>query len=113
MPLLFSYGTLQQREVQQSTHGRFLAGSRDVLSGFRLEPLVISDPDVVRLSGKAVHMIARHSGNPDDRVAGLCFRLNDEELAATDRYEVDAYARTEVELESGNRAFVYIGPPIE
>ena len=31
---------------------------------------------------------------------------------AIDRYEVDAYARVEVELASGLRAFVYAGPPL-
>ena len=112
MPSLFSYGTLQQREVQQATYGRLLTGTRDVLVGHRLEPLVISDPEVVRLSGKAVHAIARPSGNPADRIAGVCFHLTDEELAATDAYEVDAYGRAETVLESGTKAFVYVGAPI-
>ena len=112
MPLLFSYGTLQQREVQQATYGRLLTGTRDVLVGHRLEPLAISDPEVVRLSGKAVHAIARPSGNPADRIAGVCFHLTDEELAATDAYEVDAYGRAETVLESGIKAFVYVGAPI-
>ena len=34
------------------------------------------------------------------------------ELAATDAYEVDAYARVEVTLDSGTRAFVYVGPSL-
>jgi hypothetical protein len=34
--------------------------------------------------------------------------LTEEELRATDDYETDAYARTEVALESGRRAFVYV-----
>lgn len=108
MPLLFSYGTLQQREVQQATYGRQLVGTRDVLSGYRLEPLVIEDAQVVRLSGKPVHMIARPSGNSADHIAGTCFHLTDDELAATDRYEVDAYQRAEVVLNSGTAAFVYV-----
>ena len=111
MPLLFSYGTLQQREVQQSTYGRLLTGTRDALIGYALEPLAITDPEVVRLSGKAVHMIARFTGNRADRIAGLCFHLTDDELAATDRYEVDAYGRVEADLESGLRAFVYVASP--
>ena len=112
MPALFSYGTLQQREVQQATYGRLLTGTRDVLIGHRLEPVVICDPEVVRLSGKAVHTIARLSGDPADRIVGVCFHLTDEELAATDAYEVDAYGRAETVLESGIKAFVYVGPPI-
>ena len=109
MPLLFSYGTLQQREVQQATYGRALMGTRDTLIGYRLEPLVIGDPDVVRLSGKAVHMIARYTGKQADQIAGTCFYLTDEELAATDGYEVRDYVRSEVELESGQRGFAYVG----
>ena len=108
MPLLFSYGTLKQPEVQRANYGRLLHGAPDALVGYRLEPLTISDPDVVRVSGKAVHTIARPSGNPEDRIDGVRFELTEAELAATDRYEVDAYARAEIVLESGVRAFVYV-----
>jgi len=34
MPLLFSYGTLQDEPVQRATFGRKLEGSADGLSGF-------------------------------------------------------------------------------
>jgi hypothetical protein len=34
MPLLFSYGTLQEEKVQLSTFGRRLGGQRDELLGF-------------------------------------------------------------------------------
>jgi gamma-glutamylcyclotransferase (GGCT)/AIG2-like uncharacterized protein YtfP len=107
---LFAYGTLRQHEVQMATYGRLLEGTADVLGGYRLEPLAISDPEVVRLSGKAVHRIARQTGDPADRIPGVVFMLTEEELAATDRYEVDVYARVEVRLESGTRALVYVGP---
>jgi gamma-glutamylcyclotransferase (GGCT)/AIG2-like uncharacterized protein YtfP len=109
---LFAYGTLQQREVQLATYGRPLDGTPDVLAGYRLEPLTITDPEVVRLSGKAVHSIARESGDSGDRIAGAVFALTEAELEATDQYEVDVYARVEVTLESGSRAFVYVGPPL-
>ncbi len=109
---LFAYGTLQQREVQLATYGRILDGAPDVLAGYRLEPLAITDPEVVRLSGKAVHHIARQSGDPAERIAGVVLMLTEAELAATDRYEVDAYARVEVTLGSGARAFVYVGPSL-
>lgn len=109
---LFAYGTLRQREVQLATCGRLLEGTADALAGYRLEPLAISDPQVVRLSGKAVHHIARATGDPADRIPGVTFRLTPAELAAIDAYEVDAYARVEAGLESGARAFVYIGPSL-
>lgn len=107
---LFGYGTLRRREVQLATYGRLLTGTADMLCGYRLEALTITDPEVVRLSGQAVHSIACHSGKPTDRIPGLVFLLSQDELAATDRYEVDVYARVEVTLSSGTRAFVYIGP---
>ena len=109
---LFAYGTLRQREVQMETYHRLLEGTPDMLGGFRLEPLAISDPEVVRLSGKAVHNIARQTDDPADRIPGVVFLLTEDELAATDRYEVDVYARVEVRLESGARAFVYVGPSL-
>jgi gamma-glutamylcyclotransferase (GGCT)/AIG2-like uncharacterized protein YtfP len=107
--LLFSYGTLRQAEVQLANYGRRLEGRPDALRGYRLAPLAITDPEVVRVSGKAVHSIARRTGDPDDVIEGVVFRLTAAELAATDRYEVDVYARTEVELASGTRALVYVG----
>lgn len=109
---LFAYGTLQQREVQLANYGRPLDGIPDTLGGYRLEPLTITDPEVVRLSGKSVHQIARHSGHPADRIQGMVFELTEAELAATDAYEVDVYGRVEVTLESGTPAFVYVGPSL-
>ena len=112
MVSLFSYGTLQQREVQLANYGRLLTGAPDALSGYRLAPLAITDPHVIAVSGKAVHSIARSSGSADDRVEGTLFEITEDELAATDAYEVDVYARIEVTLESGKTAWVYVGPPL-
>ena len=107
--LLFSYGTLQLPEVQRANYGRLLDGRPDTLVGWALIPLEISDPEVVRISGRAVHNIATSTGAKEDRINGQIFAITEEELATTDRYEVDAYDRIEVELESGTRAFVYVG----
>ena len=105
---LFSYGTLQLPDVQRANYGRLLDGTPDVLTGHRLEPVVIDDPDVVRLSGQAVHTIASATGDPADRIAGLLFLLTNDELAATDAYETGAYDRIEITLESRRTAFVYV-----
>jgi gamma-glutamylcyclotransferase (GGCT)/AIG2-like uncharacterized protein YtfP len=106
---LFSYGTLRQPEVQRATYGRLLEGRPDTLCGYRLAPLAVSSPEVVRLSGKAVHSIARRTGRTEDRIEGVVFRLTEAELESTDAYEIDAYARREVRLESGLVAFAYVG----
>ena len=107
---LFSYGTLQLPEVQRATYGRLLEGAADVMIGYRLVPLTITNPDVVALSGEPVHMIACRTGDPADRIAGVVYRITPAELDATDDYEGDAYARVELRLESGASAYVYIGP---
>jgi gamma-glutamylcyclotransferase (GGCT)/AIG2-like uncharacterized protein YtfP len=109
---LFSYGTLQQSEVQLANYGRELEGLPDVLAGYKLAPLTITDPHVVAVSGKAVHMIARATGDPADRIPGMVFELTDAELAATDAYEGDPYSRVEATFETGRSAWVYVGPPL-
>ena len=106
---LFSYGTLQLPQVQLATFGRLLEGRPDALPGYVLAPLAISSAEVVAISGAAVHSIARRTGDPADTIAGIVFTITPAELEAADRYEVDAYARAEVELASGARAFVYVG----
>jgi hypothetical protein len=110
---LFSYGTLQLPEVQISNYGRRLDGEPDTLLGHRLVPIEIGDPEVVRISGKAVHTIACASGDPADRVEGVAYLLTEAELEATDAYETAAYVRTEVRLESGRTALVYVGPALK
>jgi gamma-glutamylcyclotransferase (GGCT)/AIG2-like uncharacterized protein YtfP len=105
---LFSYGTLRLPEVQLANYGRLLDGLADAHAGYRLIPVEITNPDVVRVSGKAVHTIAVASADPTDRVEGIVFLLSDAELAATDAYETGSYARVEATLESGRSAWVYV-----
>ncbi|HET9399027.1 MAG TPA: gamma-glutamylcyclotransferase family protein [Sphingomicrobium sp.] len=107
---LFSYGTLQMREVQLANYGRTLDGSPDALAGYRLEILPDRDPDAVRISGAKTHLVVRPTGDPADRVPGVVFLLSADELAATDRYEGSDYSRAELTLESGRRALVYVEP---
>jgi gamma-glutamylcyclotransferase (GGCT)/AIG2-like uncharacterized protein YtfP len=106
--LLFSYGTLQQENVQLATFGRRLQGRADILPGYALSPVRITDPHVIATSGKDVHTIARWTGDPDDRIAGSVFEISQEELDAADRYEVGDYARISARLESGDEAFLYV-----
>ncbi|QPQ56318.1 gamma-glutamylcyclotransferase [Allosphingosinicella flava] len=105
---LFSYGTLQQENVQLATFGRLLEGRADALAGYRLEAITIDDPAVVAASGLAVHHIAVPSSDSADQVPGTVFQITAEELAASDAYEVEAYTRIEAPLASGSTAFVYV-----
>lgn len=105
---IFSYGTLRQANVQLATFGRRLEGRPDVLAGFALSPMTITDPQVIAASGAAIHTIARPSGKPSDRVPGIVFVLTPAELEAADRYEAGPITRIRVRLESGGEAFVYV-----
>ena len=107
MPLLFSYGTLQQPAVQQSTFGRLLQGHLDRLVGFELTLKRIDDPAFVAASGKAWHAVVKYNGRADSRVSGTVFELTDAELSAADAYEPAGYKRVAAKLASGRDAWVY------
>ena len=106
--LLFSYGTLQQRDVQLATFGRELRGAADALVGFARSMVKIEDAEVVKTSGKTYHPIVRHTGIATDRVTGTVFEITDEELANADKYEVADYKRVAAPLASGRTAWVYV-----
>jgi gamma-glutamylcyclotransferase (GGCT)/AIG2-like uncharacterized protein YtfP len=106
--LLFSYGTLQQDEVQLSSFGRLLDGHADAMVGYRQSMVEITDPEVIRKSGKRFHPIVEPSDNPGDEVEGKVFRITDAELKAADDYEVSDYKRVQALLRSGSSAWVYV-----
>ena len=105
--LLFSYGTLRQRDVQLATFGRELEGYIDALIGYDLDYVTITDPHVIVTSGSDRHPILRPTDRPGAHVDGTVFTISDAELAAADDYEVDDYERVEVPLAAGGRAWVY------
>ena len=107
MPLLFSYGTLQQPDVQMSTFGRLLRGLADELVGFEQTEIEIEDPEFVAASGRSRHAIVTFNGNDGSRVRGTVFELSDSELASADRYEPAGYQRISGKLASGKDAWVY------
>jgi hypothetical protein len=83
---LFSYGTLQQENVQLETFGRLLNGETDALPGYGLAMVEITDPQVVATSGAAFHPIVTASDDPADEVAGAVFEITAAELAAADAF---------------------------
>tara|TARA_R110002126_G_scaffold161549_14_gene309420 strand:+ start:5482 stop:5826 length:345 start_codon:yes stop_codon:yes gene_type:complete len=111
MPKLFSYGTLQQKNVQLANFGRELSGSKDILPGYIVGEITITDQRVLRESGKAIHPILRFTGKSSDEVAGTVFELTDAELAQADDYEVDAYIRANACLKSGTLCWIYAAAP--
>lgn len=110
MPLLFSYGTLQQENVQLATFGRRLAGRADSIIGigYARSMVEIDGSAVVATSGNSHHPIVRYTGEAGDRVSGTVYEVSADELAAADRYEVAAYRRVEAVLSSGDPIWVYV-----
>ena len=107
MELLFSYGTLQQKNVQVANFSRELSGVKDILPAYVLGEITISDERVIRESGKAVHLILCYTGNSDDEVSGSVFELSPAELARADDYEVEDYKRVSAVMRSGRRCWIY------
>lgn len=105
---LFSYGTLQLEAVQMAIFRRLLTGKHDVLPGFQETLLVIEDQDVISISGKKHHTIAKFTGRTSDTISGTVYAVTFEELESADRYEVAACQRVAVVLQSGIRAWVYV-----
>jgi hypothetical protein len=109
MPLLFSYGTLQQPGVQIATFGRTLTGRPDVLPAFGTALVEISDPARAAAAGRSHNVNAVPTGCDDDRLNGTVLEVTEAELATADGYEApDAYRRLLVTLASGVRAWVYV-----
>lgn len=109
MPHLFSYGTLQKEQVQIETFGRILKGEKDILTGYQLKMLEITDPEVLRKSNQKYHPILDYSGNAENEVEGVLFEVSDEEILQADEYEVDDYQRIETVFKSGQKGFIYVG----
>ena len=109
MPLLFSYGTLQQEEVQLSTFGRKLDGQKDLLIGYEPALVKIADPELAKRLQKTHHDNVTNTGDDWSSVQGTAFDVSDDELAKADTFEAQFnYHRVLVPLASGNEAWVYV-----
>jgi hypothetical protein len=108
MPLLFSYGTLQDESVQISLFGRALTGQKDHLLGFEQSLVRVADLDFARVSGTTHHAIVRPSRNLESRVPGMALEVTDGELEQADKYEPVEYRRVAASLASGRQAWVYV-----
>ena len=94
-------------QVQESLFGRILVGTKEELSGYKVEKLKITDQGVVEKSGNDIHPILVRTGKPADVVSGMVLELTQVELEKADEYEVDDYRRTLATMRSGNRAWIY------
>jgi len=104
---VFSYGTLQLESVQRANYGRVLSGEPDRLTGYAITTIQIRDPAVLDASGIEEHLALVPDADAPP-IDGMVFALSDAELAATDVYESENYARVEAPLASGRTAWVYV-----
>ncbi len=99
MELLFTYGSLQDKDVQLGIFARKLTGHSDGLRGYQI-------------SGERVYgqfPTVRSTGDRSDLVPGTVYEISHAELLVADGYEGERYKRTKTTLASGRSAWVYIG----
>jgi gamma-glutamylcyclotransferase (GGCT)/AIG2-like uncharacterized protein YtfP len=97
--LLFSYGALRHKDVQNATFGRELTGREDLLPGYAR---------TITQSGEDLYFNIEPSSSPEDAVSGIVFEITEQELVAADRYEKERkYRRIFVTLRSGVQAWAY------
>src|SRR5690242_2253205 len=97
---LFSYGALQNGDVQVATFGRLLDGAPDQLVGFRQKAHEVADAEFLAKGGARLQSIVVRSGDPADCVPGWVYMVTEAELAAADAYEPRGYRRIETVLAS-------------
>src|SRR4029077_11065508 len=101
--------TLQHDDVQLSTFGRRLTGTRDALPRYEPSLVRIDDPHVAAALGRTHHANVTYNGNAESRVAGTVYDVTDAELASADTFEAAFfYKRIAVVLASGTQAWMYV-----
>jgi len=105
---IFSFGTLQLDQVQQSLFGRSVPTTPDTLRGFAIGETRITDPEAIAASGTDLHPALIETGGADDVVPGAILAVTDEELAVADHYERVSFRRIPVVLASGTEAWAYL-----
>jgi gamma-glutamylcyclotransferase (GGCT)/AIG2-like uncharacterized protein YtfP len=103
MEQIFSYGTLQSKEIQMQVFNKLLTGTPDQLPGYKLKDLQIEEE-----FGIEDYFVATPSENPSDAVDGIVYSISSADLAKADQFESNAYKRVEITLKSGVVAWIYI-----
>ena len=108
MEYLFSYGTLQEDDVQVELFGRRLNGGRDVLKGYKTSPIELTEEGFASYTEQATYLIASVSDDENDAIEGTALEVSGEDLSVVDGYEPEEYKRAKVTLELGKRAWIYL-----
>ena len=103
MEQLFSYGTLQSKEIQMQVFNKLLIGTPDQLLGYKLKDFQIEEE-----FGMEDYFVAIPSENPSNAINGIAFTVTNEDLLKADQFESNAYKRVQITLKSGITAWIYI-----
>jgi gamma-glutamylcyclotransferase (GGCT)/AIG2-like uncharacterized protein YtfP len=110
---LFSYGTLQKETVQLELFGRLLTGAKDVLEGYKLASIEITDEAFLAKGEEKFQWTLIRSNDNADLIEGTAFEISGEELLLADKYEPENYKRVKVTLLSGKKAWIYVADEIK
>lgn len=84
-----------------------MKGEKDVLRGYKISAIEITDIDFLEKGGDQHQNIAINTNDQDDRIEGTVFEVSEAELVLADKYEPFDYKRVLVVLESGKSAWIY------
>lgn len=96
---LFTYGSLQDEQIQTALFERKLKGKPDTLLGYEIAK--------EKLAG--IYPVIFKSPSTISGLSGMVYELNKTDLEKADEYEGEDYQRIEVVLNSGTKAWVYVG----
>lgn len=110
---LFSYGTLQNEEMQVKLFKRTLSGTPDILKGYKVVILEIKDEAFLANGEDKFQRTLVPTNNENDFIRGTALELTPEELLKADSYEPANYKRIKVTLASGIEAWLYVADEIK
>ncbi|WP_281239332.1 gamma-glutamylcyclotransferase family protein [Flavobacterium praedii] len=102
MQKLFTYGTLQDTDVQENLFGRILQGTPETLIGYELSEIQIEEE-----FGLVHYPIIMETKDSNDTISGILYEVTMNDLHQADLYEGKHYKRIEVQLQSNQKAWAY------
>ncbi len=105
---LFTFGTLQDPDIQRAVFGTVIEGTKDVLEGYIIDHIEYREQDDNLLSGPRRYLAIEPSENSSEFIPGIVIELTEDQLDRADAYEGPAYARIKVVLASGRMSWVYV-----
>lgn len=106
--LLFSYGSLNSKELQLQHYGRIVHGSADILSGYTLYDTKINQYSTSTIKEIIPIKIARKSAEKSAQIEGMVLEITGEELVKTDKLVASDSKRVLVTTDTGTEAWLYI-----